>query len=86
MARLARSKWKLADAKNRFSELVNRALAEGPQQVERRADAVVVLDLREYEKLTGKKAGFKEFLTAPGPSLKGVDVARDRSPMRNVEL
>jgi antitoxin Phd len=86
MARLARSKWKLADAKNRFSELVNRALAEGPQQVERRADAVVVLDLREYEKLTGKKAGFKEFLTAPGPSLKGVDLARDRSPMRDVEL
>jgi len=86
MARLARSKWKLADAKNRFSELVNRALAEGPQRVERRADAVVVLDLREYEKLTGKKAGFKEFLTAPGPGLKGVDVARDRSPMRNVEL
>jgi antitoxin Phd len=86
MARLARSKWKLADAKNRFSELVNRALAEGPQQVERRADAVVVLDLREYEKLTGKKGGFKEFLTAPGPSLKGVDLARDRSPMREVEL
>ena len=86
MARLARSKWKLADAKNRFSELVNRALTEGPQRVERRADAVVVLDLREYEKLTGKKAGFKEFLTAPGPSLKGVDVARDRSPMRDVEL
>jgi antitoxin Phd len=86
MARLARSKWKLADAKNRFSELVNRALAEGPQRVERRADAVVVLDLREYEKLTGKKAGFKEFLTAPGPSLKGVDLARDRSPMRDVEL
>jgi antitoxin Phd len=53
MARLARSKWKLADAKNRFSELVNRALAEGPQLVERRADSVVVLDLRVYEKLTG---------------------------------
>ena len=86
MARLARSKWKLADAKNRFSELVNRALAEGPQWVERRADAVVVLDRREYEKLTGKRTGFKEFLTSPGPSLKGVDLSRDRSPMRDVKL
>ncbi len=86
MARLARSKWKLADAKNRFSELVNRALAEGPQWVERRADAVVVLDRREYEKLTGKTASFKEFLTAPGPSLKGVDLVRDRSAMRDVQL
>jgi antitoxin Phd len=86
MARLARSKWKLADAKNRFSELVNRALAEGPQWVERRADAVVVLDRREYEKLTGKRASFKEFLTTPGSSLKGVDLARDRSPMREIKL
>ena len=86
MARLARSKWKLADAKNRFSELVNRALAEGPQWVERRTDAVVVLDRREYEKLTGKKASFKDFLTAPGPRLKGVDLSRDRSPMREIKL
>ena len=86
MARLSRSKWKLADAKNRFSELVNRALAEGPQWVERRADAVVVMDQREYEKLTGKRADFKEFLIARGPSLKGLNLSRDRSPMREVKL
>lgn len=86
MARLARSKWKLADAKNRFSELVNRALAEGPQWIERRDDTVVVMDRREYEKLAGKRASFKEFLTAPGPSLKGLDLARDRSPMHDVKL
>jgi hypothetical protein len=54
--------------------------------VERRADAVVVLDRREYEKLTGKRASFKDFLTAPGPSLKVVDLSRDRSPMREVKL
>jgi hypothetical protein len=66
--------------------LVNRALAEGPQWVERRADAVVVLDRREYEKLTGKRASFKDSLTGPGSSLKGVDVGRDRSPMREVKL
>jgi antitoxin Phd len=91
MARLSRQKkpqarWKLADAKNRFSEVVNRALEEGPQRVQRRADAVVVLDWREYEKLTGKRAGFKEFLTGPGPSLKGLDLTRDRSAMRDFTL
>ena len=47
--------WRLADAKNRFSELVKRALAEGPQRVVRRDDAVVVLAEQDYEKLTGKK-------------------------------
>lgn len=90
MARVSRSKlpspWKLADAKNRFSELVNRALTEGPQCVQRRAEAVVVLDRREYEKLTGKSASFKEFLSAPGPLLEDLDLTRDRSPMRDFKL
>lgn len=34
--------WNLADAKNRFSEVVNLALTEGPQFIRRRADEVVV--------------------------------------------
>ena len=77
--------WKLADAKNRFSEMVNRALAEGPQQVLRRDDAVVVLAQRDYEKLTGRRLGFQEFLLS-GPSFAGLDMERDRSPMRDLEL
>ena len=77
--------WKLADAKNRFSEVVNRALAEGPQHVHRREDAVVVLAQRDYEKLTGKRPDFQEFLLS-GPSFEGLDLERDRSPMRDVEL
>ena len=77
--------WKLADAKNRFSEVVNRALAEGPQHVHRREDAVIVLAQRDYEKLTGKRPDFQEFLLS-GPSLAGLDLERDRSPMRDVEL
>ena len=78
--------WRLADAKNRFSELVKRALAEGPQRVVRRDDAVVVLAEHDYEKLTGKRVGFKEFLMGKGPSLKRLDLTRDRSPMRDVKL
>ena len=78
--------WQLADAKNRFSEVVNRALGEGPQLVRRRNDTVVIVAWQEYEKLTGKRPGFKEFLTAKGPSLEGVDLARDRSPMRDAKL
>jgi len=38
--------WRLANAKNRFSELVNRALNGGPQLVLRRRDAVVVVSRR----------------------------------------
>jgi antitoxin Phd len=78
--------WRLADAKNRFSELVNHALTKGPQLVLRRRDAVIVVARRDYEKLTGKRSGFKQFLLGKGPSFQGLDLTRDRSPMRNVRL
>lgn len=78
--------WRLADAKNRFSEVVSRALAEGPQFVRRRNDAVVIVARRDYEKLTGERPGFKEFLTGKGPSFQGLNLARDRSPVRRVKL
>ena len=78
--------WCLAEAKNRFSELVNRALAEGPQRILRRGDTVVVMALRDYEQLIGKKTGFKDFLMGEGPDLEGVDISRDRSPMRDISL
>jgi hypothetical protein len=74
--------WRLADAKNKFSELVNRALAEGPQKVRRRQDAVMVIAERDYQKLAGRRAGFKEFLLSKRPSFDGLDLSRDRSPMR----
>jgi len=78
--------WRLADAKNRFSELVNRALSGDPQLVVRRGDAVVVVSRRDYEKLTGKRPSFKQFLLGKGPSLSGLDLNRDRSGMRKVNL
>lgn len=78
--------WRLADAKNRFSELVTRALTEGPQRIRRHNGAVVVVGEQEYEKLTGKRPDFKEFLLGEGPSFEGVDLTRDRSRTRTVKL
>ena len=77
--------WHLADAKNRFSELVSRTLTEGPQRVTRRNEAVVMVAEAEYERLTGKRPGFVEFLLN-GPDLSDLDLTRDRSSMRKVNL
>ena len=44
--------WPLQDAKNRFSAVVDAALAGDPQQVTRRGKpAVVILAVAEYERL-----------------------------------
>lgn len=77
--------WQLADAKNRFSELVTRALRVGPQRVRRRNEAVIVISAREYEALAGEHISFKEYLMR-GESLEGLDLERDRSSMREADL
>ena len=53
------TEWPLQDAKNKFSALVNAALAGEPQRVTRRGQpAVVVLADEEYERLSRlEKAG-----------------------------
>jgi len=78
--------WRRAVAKNRFSELVTRALAEGPQRVRWHDDAVVVVAERDYEKLTGKRPDFKEFLMGEGASLEGLNLVRDNSLMRGAKF
>lgn len=77
--------WKLQDAKNRFSEVVARALEEGPQTVTRHGrEAVVIVSLDDYRKLVGGRKSFKEFLrSAPLGDMK---LERDRDPGRPVRL
>ena len=79
------SVWNLADAKNKFSEVVNRALHLGPQTILRRGEKVVVINESSYQKLRGKKLSFIDFLLK-GPGLEGIDLKRDKSSMRKVSL
>jgi prevent-host-death family protein len=77
--------WQMADAKNRFSELMNRALNEGPQRVTRRKEAVIVLAEDEYERMTGTRPDFKEYLRRP-VGLDELDLSRDQGLGRDVPL
>lgn len=76
--------WKLAEAKNKLSEVVRRALEEGPQRVMRRKDAVMIISENDFRRLTGERKSFRDFLF-DAPALDGLDLERDRSPMRDVD-
>jgi len=78
------STWKLQDAKARFSELVERTLAQGPQIVTRHGESVVVVvPYRQFVEATGG-GDFKAFLlSAP---LEKLDLTRERHLPRDVEL
>jgi hypothetical protein len=78
--------WCLADAKNRFSELVNKALLIGPQIVRRRDDTVVVLSERDCRRLQGHGVGFKQHFLNPPSGIEDLSLERDKSSMRNFEL
>ena len=78
--------WKLADAKNRLSELVTRATTEGPQTIRRHDATVVVIAEDTYRALTGECPTFKDWLLN-GPRIDDLELpARSRSPMRRVNL
>jgi antitoxin Phd len=77
--------WNLAEAKNKFSELVNLALNKGPQRVRRRKDEVVVISAAEYDRLQGKRPSFKKWLVE-GETLDGLDLTRNTGPERDVKF
>jgi hypothetical protein len=76
--------WNLAEAKNRFSELFNQAIAVGPQRVRRRKEAVIVLSEKDYERMTGRRPSFKDYL-GHGESFEGLDLTRGPESGREVE-
>jgi prevent-host-death family protein len=78
--------WQLADAKNRFSEVVRMALSDGPQRISRRDQAVVLMSEAEYLRLTGTKPSLIRYLAAAPESFQELDLARDQTPMRDADL
>ncbi|WP_145071083.1 hypothetical protein [Engelhardtia mirabilis] len=64
-----------------MSEVVRRALAGEPQRIERRDDAVVVLSAAEFDRLTGARPDFVEFLMS-WPDISDLDLSRHSGPGR----
>ena len=52
-------RWQVQDAKQRFSELIRTAQADGPQVVTRHGEEIaVVIDIADYRHLKGETAEF----------------------------
>ena len=83
--------WKLEDAKNQFSRLVQAAKQQGPQVVTRHGkEEVVVLAIGEYRRLSRKKEGMVAFLRkSPLAEALGsgeLDLVRSRDQARDIPL
>jgi antitoxin Phd len=81
------SNWQLQDAKARLSEVVKRAVQEGPQHITLHGvPAAVVLSEADYRRLQKRPRRFVDFIR--NSPLKGVDLdmTRDRSLPRDIRL
>ncbi|MEW5940556.1 MAG: type II toxin-antitoxin system Phd/YefM family antitoxin [Chloroflexota bacterium] len=75
--------WQLQDAKNKLSEVIERALKQGPQLITRRGEkAVVVLSYKEFAQMKKSQAKLSEFFRASPLAKVDLDLRRDKSPWR----
>lgn len=81
--------WALQDAKSRFSELVRRARAVGPQHVTVHGrEEAVIISSDEYRRLKGGPTGqvlIDVFRNSPHPDID-LEPERFVMPVRDVEL
>lgn len=78
--------WTLRDASARLGELVRGAAAEPQTIVVRGRRAAVVLSAEQYDRLDRPKPSLAEFLRDSPLAGVELDIERDRSPPRDIEL
>jgi prevent-host-death family protein len=78
-------RWQVQDAKQRFSELIRTARADGPQVVTRHGEEIaVVIDIADYRRLKGETAEFKDYLRS-GPGFDDLDLDRTAELPRSID-
>lgn len=79
------AKWTVAEAKAKFSEVIEQARTRRPQTITRNGHpAAVVVSVEEWEAKTRRRGSLAEFLAAA--PLAGLDVARQKERARLAKL
>jgi prevent-host-death family protein len=79
--------WGVADAKARFSEVIERALSQGPQTITRKGrKTVIVVSADEWERRTARRGNLAEFFAESPLRGSGLRVERAQDGPRDVSL
>lgn len=75
--------WQLQDAKNKFSEVIERALKHGPQLITRRGEkTVIIMSYKEYKRMKQSQTKLSEFFRASPLTKVDINLKRDKSLSR----
>lgn len=79
--------WTVAEAKAKFSEVIEQARARGPQTITRNGrHAVVIVSAEEWERKTKRSGSLADFFaSSPLPSSK-LKTKRSKHPLRSTNL
>ena len=79
--------WTVAEAKAKFSEMIERAMSEGPQTITRKGrTAAVVVGAEEWQRKTKRVGNLAEFFAASPLRGSGMKVRRLNERPRKVNL
>ncbi len=79
--------WQLQEAKNKFSQVVNLALHEGPQVITLRGKKTAVLiSIEEYLRLTCPPGTLSQFFRQSPLMDSGIDLKRDKEEGGDIDL
>jgi len=84
---MAKATWTVAEAKAKFSEVVQKAEKEGPQRITRRGeDAVVIVSKKDWEKKTKRKGTLLEFFMNSPLRGSGIEIPPRSKSTRRIDL
>jgi len=84
---MAKATWTVAEAKAKFSEVVQKAEKEGPQRITRRGEeAVVIVSKKDWEKKTKRKGTLLEFFMNSPLRGSGIEIPPRSKSMRRIDL
>lgn len=79
--------WTVAKAKSKFSEIIERAISEGPQTITRRGrTAAVMVGAEEWQRKTKRSGNLAEFFAGSPLRGSGLKVRRSKSQPRKISL
>ena len=79
--------WTVAEAKAKFSEVLDRAMTQGPQTITRKGRrAAVIVGAEEWERKTARTGNLAEFFAASPLHGSGLRVRRVKDRPRKLHL
>jgi len=79
--------WTVAEAKAKFSEVLDRAIAQGPQTITRKGrTAAIVVGAEEWERKTARVGSLAEFFAGSPLRGSGLKIRRAKNRPRKLHL